>query len=235
MVLPVLTRLIMSTGCRQTLGRKNTCTVPTNVQFPVVMFSIAKSPATAVVEISMNKYANTSIKGVTGLTRPDTFLGCARQNRNQGTKVQPMWDVEVVWCLLNRCWYKRCIRMQGHQCESYIGQWDCPYAVGHRGVRSPLSQKAHTETSSINTPYKRQTSPWSRIQAMRFTLLGKYTFQWRTENNGSCCQSWWHVVSDQLCSEETGCKRLNWTGHSGDGKHWTGSSENTGRSVAEVG
>jgi hypothetical protein len=53
----------------------------------VVTQSTAISPATAVVEITMNKHANTSMKAVTCVTRLDTLLGCAEQNRNQGAKV----------------------------------------------------------------------------------------------------------------------------------------------------
>ena len=51
------------------------------------MPTTARSPATAVVEITMEKNANTPMKGVTGVTRPDTLLGCAEQNRTQGTTV----------------------------------------------------------------------------------------------------------------------------------------------------
>ena len=43
-------------------------------------------------------------------------------------------------------------------------------------------------------------------------LAGKVYIPVSTENNGSRCQSWWHVVSDQLCSEETGCRRSSWSG-----------------------
>ena len=51
-VLPVLTRLTVSTGCRPWVGKN---TVPTKGQFPAVMLSTARSSATAVVEITMNK------------------------------------------------------------------------------------------------------------------------------------------------------------------------------------
>ena len=64
--------------------------MPTKVQFPKVMFSTARSPTTAVVEITMKKNADTSMKGVAGVTRPDILLGCAEKNRNQGTTVWPM-------------------------------------------------------------------------------------------------------------------------------------------------
>ena len=99
-VLPVLTRLKVSTGCRHWVGRN---TMPTKVQFPVVMRSTARSPATAVVEITVDKNANSPMKGVTGVTRSDTLLGCAEQYRNLCSTVWHMW-VMVTSRTMTRRW-----------------------------------------------------------------------------------------------------------------------------------
>ena len=79
-------------------------------------------------------------------------------------------------------------------CEIVPMQLDTGAAISiipeatHRSV-PPTSVKRHSEVV-----YKRYDSTcW---ESLHFSDVKK---------NGSRCQSWWHVVSDQLCSEETGC------------------------------